>query len=179
MHIDVHGQGGDIPVVLIHGWAMHGGVMAPLAEALVRIPRVRVHVVHLPGHGYSQAGEEGFDIADCVARLSKLCAIAGVVATSTSERARHIDGQLGDNLPAIRNWLVSVDKQKHDVIVHNGQVTVDGQKMELQTDYVPGGAAGGGADGAGGARARRYSDDHRAAAHGRRSGRRAHPATNP
>ena len=30
--------------------------------------------------------------------IRKLCAIAGVVATSTSERARHIDGQLGDNL---------------------------------------------------------------------------------
>ncbi len=72
MHIDVHGQGGDIPVVLIHGWAMHGGVMAPLAEALARIPRVRVHVVDLPGHGYSRAGEEGFDVADCVERLSKL-----------------------------------------------------------------------------------------------------------
>ncbi|HMS21478.1 acetyl/propionyl/methylcrotonyl-CoA carboxylase subunit alpha [uncultured Sphingorhabdus sp.] len=70
--------------------------------------------------------------------IRKLCAIAGVVATSTSERARHIDGQLGDNLPAIRNWLVSVDKQRHDVIVHSGEVTVDGQKMELQTDYVPG-----------------------------------------
>ena len=70
--------------------------------------------------------------------IRKLCAIAGFVATSNSERARHIDGQLGDNLPAIRNWLVSVDKQKHDVIVHNGEVTVDGQKMELQTDYTPG-----------------------------------------
>ena len=70
--------------------------------------------------------------------IRKLCAIGGVVATSNSERARYIDGQLGDNLAAIRHWQVSVDKQKHDVIVHNGQVTVDGQKMELQTDYTPG-----------------------------------------
>ncbi|WP_374543441.1 biotin carboxylase N-terminal domain-containing protein [Sphingorhabdus sp.] len=70
--------------------------------------------------------------------IRKLCAIAGVVATSNSERARHIDGQLGDNLAAIRHWQVAIDKQKHDVTVHNGQITVDGQQMELQTDYVPG-----------------------------------------
>lgn len=72
MHIDTYGHGGDIPVVLIHGWAMHGGIMAPLAEAIVRIPRVRAYVVDLPGHGYSSEGEEGFDVADTVERLSRL-----------------------------------------------------------------------------------------------------------
>jgi propionyl-CoA carboxylase alpha chain len=70
--------------------------------------------------------------------VRKLCAIAGIVATRNSERARHVDGQLGTVLPAIRNWQVSVDKQKHDVFVHNGDVTVDGVKMELDTDYAPG-----------------------------------------
>jgi propionyl-CoA carboxylase alpha chain len=70
--------------------------------------------------------------------IRKLCAIAGVVATMNSERARHIDGQLGDILPAIRHWQVSIDRQKHDVFVHNGEVSVDGQKMELETDYAPG-----------------------------------------
>ncbi|MCC6478435.1 MAG: acetyl/propionyl/methylcrotonyl-CoA carboxylase subunit alpha [Sphingomonadaceae bacterium] len=82
---------------------------------------------------------DGFTGAPASADLiRKLCAIAGVVATSNSERARHIDGQLGDNLAAIRHWQVAIDKQKHDVTVHNGQITVDGQQMELQTDYVPG-----------------------------------------
>jgi propionyl-CoA carboxylase alpha chain len=70
--------------------------------------------------------------------IRKLCAIAGVVATMNSERARHIDGQLGDVLPAIRHWQVSINRQKHDVVVHNGKVSVDGQKMELETDYAPG-----------------------------------------
>ncbi|MBK6435879.1 MAG: pimeloyl-ACP methyl ester esterase BioH [Rhodanobacteraceae bacterium] len=72
MHSDTYGQGGDIPIVLIHGWAMHGGIMTPLVEGLVRVPRVKVHVVDLPGHGYSRAGEQGFDVAECVERLTRL-----------------------------------------------------------------------------------------------------------
>ena len=73
MHIDVYGKSGaEIPVVMLHGWAMHGGIMAPLAEALIRIPRVRVQVVDLPGHGFSHEGEDGFDINDTVERLIRL-----------------------------------------------------------------------------------------------------------
>ena len=43
------GQGPDL--VLIHGWAMHGGIFAPLSERLAR--RFRLHLVDLPGHGDS------------------------------------------------------------------------------------------------------------------------------
>jgi pimeloyl-[acyl-carrier protein] methyl ester esterase len=38
--------------VLIHGWAMHGGVFAPLVDALAG--RCTLHVVDLPGHGRSR-----------------------------------------------------------------------------------------------------------------------------
>ncbi|HYG06214.1 MAG TPA: pimeloyl-ACP methyl ester esterase BioH [Stenotrophomonas sp.] len=50
MHIETVGQGPDI--VLIHGWALHGGVFAPLVERLA--PRFRLHLVDLPGHGHSR-----------------------------------------------------------------------------------------------------------------------------
>ena len=53
MHIDVHGSGPDL--VLIHGWAMHGGIFAPLLPLLGA--HFRVHVVDLPGHGYSASAE--------------------------------------------------------------------------------------------------------------------------
>jgi len=43
------GEGPDL--VLIHGWAMHGGIFAPLSERLAQ--RFRLHVVDLPGHGDS------------------------------------------------------------------------------------------------------------------------------
>lgn len=50
MHIDTIGHGPDL--VLIHGWAMHGGIFAPLTERLAQ--RCRLHRVDLPGHGASR-----------------------------------------------------------------------------------------------------------------------------
>lgn len=49
MYVEVSGDGPDL--VLVHGWAMHGGIFAPLVERLSR--RFRVHCVDLPGHGRS------------------------------------------------------------------------------------------------------------------------------
>lgn len=51
LHIQTLGQGPD--VVLLHGWAMHGGVFAPLVEALRGDHTL--HLVDLPGHGHSRA----------------------------------------------------------------------------------------------------------------------------
>src|SRR5690606_15291510 len=65
MHVEVHGQGPAL--VLIHGWAMHGGIFAPLTRALA--PHYRVHLVDLPGHRLSPEREGGFDPAACAARL--------------------------------------------------------------------------------------------------------------
>lgn len=44
------GQGPDL--VLIHGWAMHSGIFAPLSERLSK--QFRLHLVDLPGHGDSR-----------------------------------------------------------------------------------------------------------------------------
>lgn len=49
LHVESIGDGP--PLVLLHGWAMHGGVWAALPESLAH--RFRVHVVDLPGHGRS------------------------------------------------------------------------------------------------------------------------------
>ena len=50
LHIEVRGAGA--PLVLLHGWAMHGGVFTPLAERLA--DRFELHLVDLPGHGRSR-----------------------------------------------------------------------------------------------------------------------------
>jgi pimeloyl-[acyl-carrier protein] methyl ester esterase len=50
LHVDSVGAG--LPLVLLHGWAMHGGVFAPLLPNLAK--HRRVHVVDLPGHGHSE-----------------------------------------------------------------------------------------------------------------------------
>ncbi len=53
--ITTRGHGRDI--VLIHGWAMHGGIFAPLADRLST--RMRVHCVDLPGHGAHRSHAAG------------------------------------------------------------------------------------------------------------------------
>ncbi len=50
LHIDVVGSGPAL--VLIHGWALHGGVFAPLVERLSA--QFELHLVDLPGHGHSR-----------------------------------------------------------------------------------------------------------------------------
>jgi pimeloyl-[acyl-carrier protein] methyl ester esterase len=68
MHVEISGQGPAL--VLIHGWAMHGGIFAPLTRALE--PHFSVHLVDLPGHGRSPERDGGFDPLDCARRLLDL-----------------------------------------------------------------------------------------------------------
>lgn len=65
MHIEEHGSGPDL--VLIHGWAMHGGIFSPLTERLAA--HFRVHVVDLPGHGCSH-DELHFTVDDSARRIA-------------------------------------------------------------------------------------------------------------
>lgn len=53
LHVDSVGAGP--PLVLLHGFALHGGLFGPLLPVLAQ--RRRVHVADLPGHGRSAARE--------------------------------------------------------------------------------------------------------------------------
>lgn len=53
MHIETLGSGPSL--VLLHGWALHGGVFAPLVQRLS--DRYTLHLVDLPGHGHSRDSE--------------------------------------------------------------------------------------------------------------------------
>ena len=57
MSLHVESIGSGEPLLLIHGWGMHGGVWADVAQKLAA--DFRVHSVDLPGHGYSSPGGEG------------------------------------------------------------------------------------------------------------------------
>jgi len=65
--LHVASVGAGRPLVLLHGWAMHGGLFAPILPALAQ--RWRVHVVDLPGHGASaDLGDWSLDaVVDAVA----------------------------------------------------------------------------------------------------------------
>jgi len=50
LHVETRGTGPDL--VLLHGWALHGGIWGPWLEELAR--HARLHIVDLPGHGRSE-----------------------------------------------------------------------------------------------------------------------------
>jgi pimeloyl-[acyl-carrier protein] methyl ester esterase len=72
LHVEVGGDGP--PLVLLHGWAMHGGVFAPLVARLRR--HRTVHVVDLPGHGGSRGSGVPLALADCAAAVRDVVPVA-------------------------------------------------------------------------------------------------------
>jgi pimeloyl-[acyl-carrier protein] methyl ester esterase len=68
LYIHTVGQGA-VHLVLLHGWAMHGGVFAPLVDALHE--RCTLHVVDLPGHGRSRDCDVSLQPADCARTIAE------------------------------------------------------------------------------------------------------------
>ncbi|MEW9625366.1 pimeloyl-ACP methyl ester esterase BioH [Rhodanobacter geophilus] len=90
---------GPVPLVLLHGWAMHGGVLAPLVEALA--DRCTMHVVDLPGHGWSRDCGLSLEPHACAAAITAATppalwlgwSLGGLVAlTAALEHPQHVRG---------------------------------------------------------------------------------------
>ena len=72
LHVEVVGDGP--PLVLLHGWAMHGGVFAPLVTMLR--DRHRLYLVDLPGHGGSRDAAVPLALDACVAAIAAQVPVA-------------------------------------------------------------------------------------------------------
>ncbi|SES97290.1 carboxylesterase BioH (pimeloyl-CoA synthesis) [Nitrosomonas marina] len=76
IHIETSGSGTDM--VLIHGWAMHGGIWQNIRDRLSQ--QFRLHILDLPGHGFSSHREPG-DFEHVVSvvqeKLPKNCIVCG------------------------------------------------------------------------------------------------------
>ena len=72
LYVDVVGKGP--PLVLLHGWAMHGGIFAPLVERLR--DRCTLHVVDLPGHGNSRDCDVPLQLQSCVDAIASMVPVA-------------------------------------------------------------------------------------------------------
>jgi len=119
LHIETYGHG-DIPVVILHGWAMHGGMMEPLCEALV--DRCTMHVVDLPGHGYSRESTLPLEPSACAQAIAERTpgalwigwSLGGLIAmTGALEHPQHVRG-LGvicgtPKFSRDENWLYGSD----------------------------------------------------------------------
>ena len=82
---------------------------------------------------------DGFQGAASTPELVKsLAAIAGFVATAEADRARQVDGQLGDTLAPPSAWQVEIGDAVHDVRLTEDEIDVDGEAFDLSMEYTPG-----------------------------------------
>ena len=81
-------------------------------------------------------GFHGAPAGDEVVRA--LAAAAGFAATAEADRARQVDGQLGNQLDAPVDWVVRVGKADHRVLVGDDHVVVDGTPIAGDIGYDAG-----------------------------------------
>ncbi|PIX60577.1 MAG: pimeloyl-[acyl-carrier protein] methyl ester esterase [Lysobacterales bacterium CG_4_10_14_3_um_filter_64_11] len=94
MHIERCGEHGR-DLLLIHGWAMHAGIFAPLRDALAA--HFRLHLVDLPGHGRSRDDHSRLELAEIgdeiAARVPNAIwlgwSLGGLVALDAAARLPH------------------------------------------------------------------------------------------
>src|SRR5487761_2511102 len=88
MHVEALGSGE--PLLLIHGWGMHGGVWSEVAQKLAT--DFRVHSVDLPGYGYSKNAGWVNDVVDglstCIDEPLNVCgwSLGGQIALHWAAR---------------------------------------------------------------------------------------------
>jgi propionyl-CoA carboxylase alpha chain len=70
--------------------------------------------------------------------LRQLAAIAGFMACANADRARQVDGQLGEELDPPGDWQVMVSGVVHDVEIGADEILVDGTDIDLELEYTPG-----------------------------------------
>ncbi len=70
--------------------------------------------------------------------LRVLAGIAGFAACANADRARQVDGQLGDPLDPPAEWNVRVGGASHHVDVSEDAVIVDGAPLDIGMEYTPG-----------------------------------------
>ena len=67
-----------------------------------------------------------------------LAAVAAFVATAEADRARRVDGQLGQRLLPPADWVVRIGDTDHDVELAEDEIGVDGELLDLEIAYTPG-----------------------------------------
>ncbi|MEO7072007.1 MAG: alpha/beta fold hydrolase, partial [Rhodanobacter sp.] len=134
LHIDKLG-GGPLPMVLLHGWAMHGGVMQPLVDALEA--QCTLYVVDLPGHGLSRSSPVPLEPHACAAAIAALTppaiwvgwSLGGLIALTAALDLPHRVRGLG--------MLCATPKFVRDASWPHGSDPAFVQQLaaSLQTDY--------------------------------------------
>ena len=79
LYREIKGKGQ--PLVLLHGWGMHGGVWGSFADQLAQ--EFELHLVDLPGYGFSRDMESDYSLPAYRAELERLLASFDEAVTLT------------------------------------------------------------------------------------------------
>ena len=118
LHVEVTGRGA--PLVMLHGWGMHGGVWGDTAKMLAE--DFQVHNVDLPGHGLSGKGEEGTGKGEAPVLPFSLPSSAFSLKSVVDELSAYFNGPLnlcGWSLGGIiaQHWAVREPKKVRRLIL--------------------------------------------------------------
>ncbi|WP_420381302.1 biotin carboxylase N-terminal domain-containing protein [Novosphingobium sp.] len=131
-------EAADKQVAALDAFDIEGlGHNIDFVSAIMQHPRFRAG--ELTTGFIAEEYPDGFHGAPASPELQRsLAAIAGFLASARADRARRVDGQLGDRLDPPGEWSVTVDKTAYAVVVAADGVTVDGAELELDLEYTPG-----------------------------------------
>jgi len=131
-------EAADLQIAALDRFEIEGlGHNIDFVSAIMQHPRFRSG--ELTTGFIAEEYPDGFQGAASLPELVKsLAAIAGFVATAEADRARHVDGQLGDTLPPPSRWQVKIADAVHDIEMIDGEMHVDGALFELSMEYDPG-----------------------------------------
>ena len=131
-------EAADLQIAALDRFEIEGlGHNIDFVSAIMQHPRFRSG--ELTTGFIAEEYPDGFQGAASSPELVKsLAAIAGFVATAEADRARHVDGQLGDTLPPPSRWQVKIADAVHDIEMLDGEMHVDGALFELSMEYDPG-----------------------------------------
>jgi propionyl-CoA carboxylase alpha chain len=131
-------EAADLQIAALDRFEIEGlGHNIDFVSAIMQHPRFRSGEITT---GFiAEEYPDGFHGAASTPELVKsLAAIAGFVATAEADRARHVDGQLGDTLDPPSRWQVKIGDAVHDIEMIDGDMHVDGEPFDLSMEYDPG-----------------------------------------
>ncbi|TCJ37249.1 acetyl/propionyl/methylcrotonyl-CoA carboxylase subunit alpha [Parafrankia sp. BMG5.11] len=131
-------EAADLQVKALDSFQIEGlGHNVDFLSAIMQHPRFRSG--ELTTGFIAEEYPDGFHgAASDIRTIGVLAAVAGAIATADADRARRIDGQLGDERAAPGDWQVRIAGQDHAVVLEEDAITVDGHPVAIALEYTPG-----------------------------------------
>jgi propionyl-CoA carboxylase alpha chain len=131
-------EAADLQIAALDRFEIEGlGHNVDFVSAIMQHPRFRSG--ELTTGFIAEEYPEGFEGAPASPDLlRKLAALAAFVACANADRARQVDGQLGDALDPPSDWQVVIGGVAHVISIDEEQLLVDGVPVELELEYTPG-----------------------------------------